>query len=180
VNVQLTASIVSALVLMAGVAPPDREKEKAVIAKVIRDSIYWALDKNRALQESTMAHDDDLFIYWTNSDSVVAGWKQYVRLFDRWMDPRFKATFTEVRDLRVNLSRSEDVAWFSAMLDDLTEWDGKPEGARNIRWTGVLEKRRGNWVIVQEHGSVPAARPPRPDPRHTVVCCLPATRETQP
>jgi hypothetical protein len=48
------------------------------------------------------------------------------------------------------------------MLDDLTEWDGKPEGARNIRWTGVLEKRRGNWVIVQEHGSIAAARAATP------------------
>ncbi len=100
-----------------------------------------------------MAHDPDLFIYWTDSEPVISGWDQYVKLFDRWMDPRFRATLTEVRDLRLNLSRSGDVAWFSATLDDLTEWDGTPSGARNIRWTGVLEKRGGRWVIVQEHGS---------------------------
>jgi len=103
-----------------------------------------------------MAHDEDLFIYWTNSDLVVAGWDQYVKLFDTWMDPRFKATVTEIRDLSITLSRSGDVAWFSAMLDDLGEWDGKPTGSRDIRWTGVLEKRSGKWVIVQEHGSVAA------------------------
>jgi hypothetical protein len=34
------------------------------------------------------------------------------------------------------------------------EWDSKPTGARDIRWTGVLEKRDGRWVIVQMHGSV--------------------------
>ncbi len=134
----------------------DTETEKAVVSKVIRDSICWALDKNRPLQESTMAHDDDLFIYWTNSDLKVSGWNQYVKLFDTWMDPRFKATLTEIRDLRIHLSRSGDVAWFSATLDDLGEWDGKPTGARDIRWTGVLEKRHGKWVIVQEHGSVAA------------------------
>jgi ketosteroid isomerase-like protein len=149
--------LVSAL-MTAGAAGPasasDPETEKAVIARVVRDSICWALTKDRALQESTMAHDEDLFIFWTDSKSVTAGWKEYVKLFDTWMDPRWKATVTEVRDLRVHLSRSGDVAWYSAMLDDLSEWDGKPTGARDIRWTGVLEKRDGRWVVVQMHGSV--------------------------
>jgi ketosteroid isomerase-like protein len=132
----------------------DRLKEKDAIAKVIRDSICWALTKDRVLQESTMAHDEDLFLFWTGSRMTTAGWKEYVKQFDTWMDPRFKATLTEIRDLRINLSRSGDVAWYSAMLDDLGEWDGKPTGDRDIRWTGVLEKRNGRWVIVQMHGSV--------------------------
>ncbi len=130
------------------------ETEKAAVAKVIHDAICWALNKDRALQESTMAHDEDLAVLWTSSDSAVFGWNQYVKLFDVWMDPRFKATVTEVRDLSVHLSHSGDVAWYSATLDDLGEWDGKPVGARDIRWTGVLEKRGGRWVIVQMHGSV--------------------------
>jgi ketosteroid isomerase-like protein len=132
----------------------DKETEKAAVAKVIHDSICWALTKDRELQESTMAHDEDLFIFWTNSDITIAGWNQYVKLFDTWMDPRFKATLTEIRDLRINISRSGDVAWYSATLDDLSEWDGKPAGARDIRWTGVLEKRDRRWVVVQMHGSV--------------------------
>ena len=141
-------------------AAPSREAEKAVVARIVRDSICWALTKDRALQESTMAHDEDLFLVWTSSDMVIAGWNRYVKLFDAWMDPRFKATLTEIRDLRVNLSRSGDVAWYSATLDDLGEWDGKPTGARDIRWTGVLEKRGGKWVIVQMHGSVASDKRP--------------------
>jgi ketosteroid isomerase-like protein len=141
--------------LMCGTAlAMDRKAEEAAIAKVVRDSICWALTKDRALQESTMAHDEDLFVVWTDSKSAVCGWKEYVKLFDIWMDPRFKATVTDVRDLRIHLSRSGQVAWYSATLDDLAEWDGKPVGARDIRWTGVLEKRRGRWLVVQMHGSV--------------------------
>jgi ketosteroid isomerase-like protein len=134
--------------------PKSNPDEKAAVTRVVRDSIRWALTKDRALQESTMAHDEDLFIIWTDSNSITSGWKDYLKLFDTWMDPRFKATETEIKDLRIHLSRSGDVAWFSAMLDDLGEWDGKPVGARNIRWTGVLEKRDGRWVTVQHHGSV--------------------------
>ncbi len=139
-------------------AAPDRESEKAAIGKVIHDSICWALTKDRPLQESTMAHDEELFIYWTSADMAIAGWNRYVKQFDTWMDPRFKATVTEIRDLRIHISHSGEVAWFSAMLDDLGEWDGKPTGARDIRWTGVLEKRSGRWVFVQMHGSLAADR----------------------
>jgi ketosteroid isomerase-like protein len=131
-----------------------RDVEKAAVAKVVQDSIRWALTKDRALQESTMAHDEDLFVLWTDSRSATSGWTNYEKLYDTWMDPRFKATLTEIRDLRVHLSRAGDVAWYSATLDDLGEWDGKPVGDRDIRWTGVLEKRGGRWVVVQMHGSV--------------------------
>jgi ketosteroid isomerase-like protein len=133
-----------------------QNNEEEVIAKVIRDSIEWALTKDRELQESTMAHDENLFYFWTHSDFTIKGWDQHEKLFKIWMDPRFKATFTEVRDLCINISRSGDVAWYSAMLDDLGEWDGKPLGDRDIRWTGVLEKREGKWVIVQMHASLAA------------------------
>jgi ketosteroid isomerase-like protein len=138
----------------AGEPVPARQGEEAEVARVVHDSIRWALTKDRELQESTMAHDDDLFIVWIDEGSMVSGWDEYVKLFDTWMDPRFKATVTEVKDLRVHVSRAGNVAWYSAMLDDLGEWDGKPRGARNIRWTGVLEKRAGRWVTVQMHGSV--------------------------
>jgi hypothetical protein len=32
-------------------------------------------------------------------------------------------------------------------------WDGQPANWENTRWTGVLEKRGGRWVIVQQHFS---------------------------
>ena len=69
------------------------------------------------------------------------------------MDDTFKATGFDVRDMRVNLSRSGDVAWYSAILDDFGEFRGKAYSWVNTRWTGVLEKRDGNWVIVQMHFS---------------------------
>jgi ketosteroid isomerase-like protein len=160
---QLLAGVPALVISGAAGAVPgkDTEAEKVAISRVISDSIRWALNKDRALQESTMAHDEDLFVVWTGPQPAVHGWNRYAKLFDTWMDPRFKATVTEIRDLRIHLSRSGDVAWYSATLDDLGEWDGKPVGDRNIRWTGVLEKRGGKWVIVQMHGSVPHSGTPQ-------------------
>lgn len=152
----LTGSFVLTFLVMVPFAraqePPDRE----VIARAIHDSIGWALTKDRARLESILAHDEEFFIF--NPDNQTAGWNQFVPLFDFWMDPRFKATHFDVRDLRIHGSRSGDVAWFSAILDDCWEWDGVPGCWKDTRWTGVLEHRDGRWLIVQMHFSFAVAR----------------------
>ena len=81
------------------------------------------------------------------------GYEEFERGFDLWMDPRFEATSTDVRQFRCHLSRSGEVAWFSAILDDCYTWDGEPGCWKDTRWTGVLEKRAGRWQIVQMHFS---------------------------
>jgi ketosteroid isomerase-like protein len=132
------------------------DKARVEIERTIRDSIGWALTKDRARLESVIAHDADLFIFHPDSKSTVSGWEAFAKLFDFWMDPRFKATRFDVRDLRIQRSRQGQVAWFSAILDDCGEWDGKPSCWKDTRWTGVLEKRKGRWLIVQMHFSFAA------------------------
>jgi len=69
------------------------------------------------------------------------------------MTDAFKATGFAVRELAITFSESGTVAWYSACLDDHAEWKGQPVGWDNARWTGVVEKRNGKWVIVQMHFS---------------------------
>jgi ketosteroid isomerase-like protein len=128
----------------------------SMIEEKIRASIGWALTKDRPLLESVMAHDERLFMFQPDSKDTIAGWEEFVKQFDFWMDPRFKATTFDLRDLRIDRSRSGDVARWSCVLDDLGEWDGKPIGWKDTRWTGVIEKRDGEWVIVQMHFSFAA------------------------
>jgi len=137
----------------AGTTPAD---EKGVIEKVIHDNISWALTKNRPLAESTMAHDERLLIISPDSAEITVGWEQFVKGFDFWMDPRFKATKSEIRDLRIDLSPSGVTAWWSCILDDLYEWESRPGAWKDTRWTGVLEKRDNKWLIVQMHFSFAA------------------------
>lgn len=136
----------------AVVAGPAAENEKAVIEKTVRDSIGWALTKDRPLLESLIIHDESLFIFNPDSE-VTSGWDSFKKGFDFWMDPRFKSTSMDIRDMRVNISPSGDTAWWSCVLDDLCEWDGRPVGWKDTRWTGVLQKREGKWIIVQMHFS---------------------------
>ncbi len=128
-------------------------RDRHLIEETVRDSIAWALTKDRARLESIIAHDDDYFSFHPSGLEGVHGYAEFERGFNLWMDPRFVATNTDVRNFRCHLSRSGEVAWFSAILDDCYTWDGEPGCWKDTRWTGVLEKRDGRWQIVQMHFS---------------------------
>lgn len=140
------------LLIFSGCVQKTSDDEVA-IKKIIHDSFGWALTKDRALFESIFAKDDDFFTFYPDSRNTVVGWNQFKKYLDNWMDPRNKAIGFEIRDLRLVFSKTRKTAWFSAVVDDEGEWDGEPWGAKDVRWTGVLEKRGGKWVIVQQHMS---------------------------
>ncbi len=131
------------------------ETDRAIVQQVIHDAIGWALTKNKARLFDIMAHDDDFFIFHPDSKSTIIGFEPFRQLAERvWMSDAFKATDYAIRDLRINFSESGTVAWYAGLLDDHGEWKGKPSGWDNCRWTGVLEKRNGQWAIVQMHFSL--------------------------
>ena len=145
------------LFLSGGCRNMDHEKiaaEKAEISKVIHNNIGWAATKDKALLFKTVAEDPELFWFSPRDDGTIYGFEAFVELTEGFfMKDEFKAIRYEIRDLQVNLSESGDVAWYHARLDDYNEWNGQPANWEDVRWTGVLEKRNGRWVIVQMHFS---------------------------
>ena len=131
-------------------SPEDSGLEKAKIRQVIHDSIGWAATKNKSLLFNCF----DLFWFSPRDDGTVRGFRAFVDEVEGFfMHDDFKAIRYEIRDLQIGLSRSGDVAWYHARLDDFNEWKGKPANWEDVRWTGVLEKRDSRWVIVQMHFS---------------------------
>jgi ketosteroid isomerase-like protein len=144
------------LLVWSCAAPQERDEDadRAEIRRVIESSIAWALTKDKALLDSCFTHDGDLFIYNPGTmepdlgfEPLEALWKQF------WSSDDFTALAFDLRDLRLNLAHSGDVAWFSGVMDDVGEWQGEPSSWMNTRWTGVLERRDQRWVIVQQHFS---------------------------
>jgi ketosteroid isomerase-like protein len=127
--------------------------EFARIERSIRDCIGWAKTKDLGLLYGVVADDAD-FLEVHPDGGVVKGIDQFKKAEAIWGSPDFKAIRYEIRDLRIKLSKSGDVAWFFCILDDMNEWKGRPANWENARWTGVLEKREGRWVIVQQHFSL--------------------------
>jgi ketosteroid isomerase-like protein len=128
------------------------ETEKAIIEKVIRNSIGWAKEKDLQLLDSVIA-DDSSYLEVQPTNRVVKGIADFKKAEDFWMHPEFKAVRFETRDMTINISQSGTVAWWYCILDDINTWKDQPANWENTRWTGVLEKRNGSWVIVQMHFS---------------------------
>jgi ketosteroid isomerase-like protein len=133
----------------------DYDKEKALIETTIQSSIGWAGKKDIKLLYSVIANDSS-FLEVHPGGRVVKGFSEFRKAEKTWMSPDFQAVRYEIRDLQINFSQSGDVAWWFSILDGINTWQGKPASWLNTRWTGVLEKRNGSWVIVQQHFSFAA------------------------
>ncbi len=129
-----------------------KDKELQLVKQSINNIFSWAVNKDFNLFYGSIANDSD-FISVTPYDRVKFGFNEVRKDSGFWGSPHFRAISHELRDLHINFSESKDVAWFFCYLDDINEWKGEPSNWENARWTGVLEKRNGKWVIVQQHFS---------------------------
>lgn len=136
------------------------EIEKTAVQKAIEDCIKWPFpEKNRDRLVGSCSHDSSFFIFHPDSKSTIVGWEAFRKTIDEvFMDEDLRPESTDIRDLRINLSRSGEVAWFSCLLDDVGAYKDRKWEWLDCRWTGVLEKREGNWLITQMHFSLPTDR----------------------
>ncbi|NTV03302.1 nuclear transport factor 2 family protein [bacterium] len=127
--------------------------DSAAIARVIDDSIGWFATKDFDRMFGAFADDADFFIFHPDSKSTIRGidaMREHSRIF---ADPDFVYAGHEIRDLKIDFGPSADVAWYSALLEDCSSYKGEKGCWDDCRWTGVLAKRAGRWVIVQMHFS---------------------------
>ena len=149
----ISVCLASGLLFIISTRPGSAQvDEKTVIEKTIRAAVGWALTKDRSLLESVMAHNDRLFIFNPDTSNTV-GWNQFAKGFDFWMDGRFIVNHYEIRNLRIDISLSGTVAWWSCILDEASSWDNRLIIWKDTRWTGVIEKSAGQWLIMQMHFS---------------------------
>ena len=148
------------LAMTAIISCQDKEKgdraylnaELPVIEKTIGNAIGWAKEKDFGLLYSIISNDPN-YVEVDPGPKVIMGFDDFKKNETLWGDPRFKAVRYEIRDLKISVSQSGTVAWYYCVLDDINEWNGQPASWMNTRWTGVLEKRKEKWVIVQMHFS---------------------------
>ena len=122
------------------------------ITKTIDSCIGWFKTKDFELSFSTVVHDSN-FLSVHPSDKIIRGFEQFKENSEMFKHPDFQYVRHEIKDLSINLSGSGNVAWFYCVLNDINTWQGQPANWENTRWTGVLEKRDGQWMIVQQHFS---------------------------
>jgi ketosteroid isomerase-like protein len=129
-----------------------KAEEIEYITQTISSCIGWFKEKDFDLLFSIVAHDSNyISIHPTNK--VIRGFDDFVKNVEVFKNPDFKYVRHKLKDLKINISSGGNVAWFFCYLDDINSWKGQPANWENARWTGVLEKREGRWVIIQQHFS---------------------------
>jgi len=134
-----------------------QEAEKQKIAQVVSSVIGWAKDKNLDLFFSSIAQDED-YISVTPTRRIIKCFEDVKVNVPFWMSPDFKYVRHELKDLEIKFARCGEVAWFFCILDDINNYKGESASWENTRWTGVVEKRDGRWVVVQQHFSFASDR----------------------
>ena len=132
------------------------DMEKVQIAKVIDDSIGWFKNKDFELLFQIFADSPDLLLYQPTSEATIKGIEAFRNYSIRWKNPEVVYDRHEVRELRIDLAKHKDVAWFSALLDDCGKTGNRSFCWKDTRWTGVLQKHQGKWRIIQMHFSLAA------------------------
>jgi len=129
-----------------------QEAEKQKIAQVISSVIGWAKTKDLDLFFGSIAHDED-YISVTPTKRIIKRFEDVKQNIPFWMSPDFKYVRHELKDLEIKFARCGEVAWFFCILNDINTYKGEPATWENTRWTGVVEKRDGKWVVVSQHFS---------------------------
>jgi ketosteroid isomerase-like protein len=155
-KISLAGFAIAALLMAGCTKDPDRIAEVASIKKVIDDNTAWFKDKDFGLLFSTYTHGPDLFMYQPDSGSTISGFDEFEKYSDGWKNPDLKYAGHKFNDLRVTISQAGDAAWFSCKIEDCWQRKDNPAKCLTPRYTGVLEKRDGRWVIVQQHFSLAA------------------------
>ncbi len=138
--------------LRDGGLPPDRSEDSLAVSQAIHDCIGWAAEKDFDLLYSVIINGPS-YLEVGPGGRVTRGIDEFRKNESFWGSPDFKAIRYDIRDLSITISQGGDAAWFYCILDDINEWKGEPANWENTRWTGVLEKRDGRWVMVQQHFS---------------------------
>ncbi len=129
----------------------DRSADSLAVSQAIHACIGWAKEKDFDLLYSVI--NDPGYLEVSPGNRITRGIDQFRENETFWGSPDFKAIRYDVRDLTISFSPEGDAAWFYCILDDINEWKGEPASWENTRWTGVLIRKDGRWIMMQQHFS---------------------------
>jgi uncharacterized protein (TIGR02246 family) len=134
----------------------DIEKEKNAALESFNQWVNALQDEDAEMLESILCDDPDMVMIGTDAPEFWKGKDAFIDAQKKFFEATSESKI-EIHNISVKLSESGTVAWISCLMnwdilsgEQLMHLDG-------LRMTAVLEKRDGQWVIVQGHGSVPVS-----------------------
>ena len=144
------------LVVSACTPKVDIEAEKTQVKTVVDQLEQFLETEDMELFSKIMAHDTDMVIFGTDAGERMVGWEALKEMIQK-QNASYENTKITVKDQVIKVNKSGNTAWFSEIADWVLEAQGEQINLQGSRFTGVLEKRNGDWIIVQMHASIPVS-----------------------
>jgi ketosteroid isomerase-like protein len=132
----------------------DFDKELSEIRSVIEQFELARESEDFATIERIWAPDDDIVLFGSEGDEQLVGFEAIKKAMVRQFD-ELENILISIRDQKIKINKTGTTAWFSQILNYNFIYQDENMSFEGIRFTGVLEKRDGHWVLVQGHLSVP-------------------------
>lgn len=132
------------------------ETEKELIENLLENYILANENQDFDLIESIWASDDDIILYGTDSDERLTGWSSINEAINEQFS-LITDTYISSSNQFIKLNCTGNTAWFAETLNYNYMYKGKAHKYEGLRFTGVVEKVEGKWVLVQAHLSLPAS-----------------------
>jgi len=153
-NLQITFPVIVIVLLFSCTKSIEREAEKSNVETVLSNFIEAWETKNMPTISQIWSHDEDMINFGTDAAERWVGWEAMKEKYSQMFDSFEKIDFV-ISNQSVKISQSGVTAWYSENMDGSFIINGEEISVKDLRVTGVLEKRDGNWVIVQRHVSIP-------------------------
>ncbi|MEZ5084490.1 MAG: nuclear transport factor 2 family protein [Bacteroidales bacterium] len=128
------------------------EKVELVLEKYVIANEKQDID----LVHEIWAPEPDIVVFGTNSNERLMGWDQIRNALENQFNS-FEDTYISVHDQVININETGNTAWFSEVLNYNYIYQGEAVQYEGLRFTGVLQKKNGEWFIVQSHMSIPGS-----------------------
>lgn len=135
----------------------DIKAELSKVEAVLEKYVMANENQDFSLIEQIWAPDEDIMLLGTDNDEKYEGWKQIKKAIKHQFS-EFEDTYISVMDQSININSTANTAWFSEGLNYNFIYKGEARSFEGIRFTGVLEKREGKWMLVQGHLSIPVKK----------------------
>jgi len=132
------------------------KEDKEAIENLLENYILANENQDFDLIESIWASDDDIILYGTDSDERLMGWTN-INAAIKEQFGYITDTYISASNQFIKLNCTGNTAWFAETLNYNYMYKGKAHKYEGLRFTGVVEKIEGEWVLVQAHLSLPAS-----------------------
>lgn len=141
----------------ATTASPAAMAEARMGAGQVTANFWQAIaTQDEALLASTVATDGHFLAFGTDAPERWASARAFLQAESELMKA-FDIVSLEQGAQTLEVAPDGNTAWFSTMIDLTIREGGKESELKGLRSTGVLERRKDGWKIVQLHTSQPVS-----------------------